>query len=139
MAMGRRGTALYAAPQTPVILLDTNALLWLHRGHPRSRPLTRSAARLYLSPATVLELQILVEVGRMRLKPRATVSDLVKDDRWMLDDPPAARWFERALAASWTRDPFDRLIVAHAQLRGWRIATGDAAILQHSAGRCMEL
>jgi hypothetical protein len=29
--------------------------------------------------------------------------------------------------------------VAHAQLRGWRIATGDAVILEHSAARCLEL
>jgi PIN domain nuclease of toxin-antitoxin system len=120
-------------------LLDTNALLWLHRGHRRSRPLTRSAGRLYVSPATVLELQLLVEVGRLRLKSPARVSDLVRDDRWVLDDPPAARWFERALAGAWTRDPFDRLLVAHAQLRGWRIATGDAAMLEHGPGPCFEL
>lgn len=28
-----------------------------------------------------------------------------------------------------TRDPFDRLIAAHASLRGWKLATGDAALL----------
>jgi len=122
-----------------LILLDTNALLWLQRGHPRSRPLTRSAGRLYVSPATVLELQLLVEVGRLRLRPRTNVSDLVKDERWVLDDPPASRWFDRALAGGWTRDPFDRLLVAHAQLRGWRIATGDAAMLDHGPARCLEL
>jgi PIN domain nuclease of toxin-antitoxin system len=121
-----------------LILLDTNALIWLHRGHPRSRPLQRRG-RLYVSPATVLELQLLVEVGRLRLKPPAAVLDLVVDERWMLDDPPAARWFEHALGAGWTRDPFDRLLVAHAELRGWRIATGDAAILAHVAGRGFEL
>jgi PIN domain nuclease of toxin-antitoxin system len=122
-----------------LILLDTHALLWLHRGHPRSRPLERSAGRLFVSPASLLELQLLVEVGRLRLKARARVTDLVATDRWLLDDPPAARWFEAALGAGWTRDPFDRLLVAHAQLRGWRIATGDAAILEHGAARCLEL
>src|SRR5262245_31273643 len=29
----------------------------------------------------------------------------------------------------WTRDPFDRLLVAHARLRGWRIATSDSEML----------
>jgi PIN domain nuclease of toxin-antitoxin system len=82
---------------------------------------------------------LLVEVGRLRLRARAGVTDVANDERWLLDDPPAARWFQGALAAGWTRDPFDRLLVAHAQLRGWRIATGDAAILAHSAGRCLEL
>ena len=139
MAVGQRGAAVHGAAETPLILLDTNAVLWLHCGHPRSRPLLRCAGRLYVSPVTVLELQLLVEVGRLRLKPPASVSDLAKDERWVLDDPPASRWFERALAAGWTRDPFDRLLVAHAQLRGWRIATGDAAIIERGSGRCLEL
>jgi PIN domain nuclease of toxin-antitoxin system len=86
-----------------------------------------------------LELQLLIEVGRLRLRAQASVADLVKDDRWVVDDPPAASWFERALAGGWTRDPFDRLLVAHAELRGWRLATGDAAILGRSAARCLEL
>jgi PIN domain nuclease of toxin-antitoxin system len=37
--------------------------------------------------------------------------------------------FDVAVDLSWTRDPFDRLIVAHARLRGWRLATGDRMIL----------
>ena len=47
-----------------------------------------------------------------------------------LDDPPAAAWFARALDLGWTRDPFDRLIVAHARLRGWRLATADTGLLE---------
>jgi len=34
-----------------------------------------------------------------------------------------------ALDLSWTRDPFDRLIAAHARLRGWRLATADETLL----------
>lgn len=139
VGVGQRGAAFRGAAQTALILLDTNALLWLHRGHPRSRPLTGCAGRLYVSPASLLELQLLIDVGRLRLKPQARVTDLANDERWLLDDPPAVSWFEGALAAGWTRDPFDRLLVAHARLRGWRIATGDAAILEHSAGQCLEL
>lgn len=139
VGVGRRGPPLHGTAEAALILLDTNALLWLHRGHPRSHPLTRSAGPLYASPATLLELQLLIEVGRLRLKPRTGVTDLVDDERWLVDDPPAATWFQGALTAGWTRDPFDRLLVAHAQLRGWRIASGDAAILKHCAGRCLEL
>ena len=139
LGVGHRRAAVRGTAEAPVILLDTNALLWLHRGHPRSRPLHRYTGRLYASPASLLELQLLIEVGCLRLTPRASSADFAKDEGWLLDDPPAAPWFERALAAGWTRDPFDRLLVAHAQLRGWRIATGDAVILERSAGRCLEL
>jgi PIN domain nuclease of toxin-antitoxin system len=111
-----------------VILLDTNALIWLDTRHRRARPLTAHPEPLVISPATVLELQFLAESGRLRL-PRSGVEAILQDDRWTVDDPPAAAWFARAAEESWTRDPFDRLIVAHARLRRCRIATGDTAIL----------
>jgi PIN domain nuclease of toxin-antitoxin system len=107
-----------------VILLDTNAVIWLEQGHPRARPLLKDRRRLYVSPATLLELQFLQETGRIRIDA-ASVSALGQDERWLLDDPPAVSWFLRAADLVWTRDPFDRLIAAHAMLRRWRLATGD--------------
>jgi PIN domain nuclease of toxin-antitoxin system len=122
-----------------VILLDTNALIWLEQGHPRGRALARAAGRLHISPASLLELQFLEEVGRIRLK-RGTLRAIAGDDRWVLDEPPSAAWFLEAAALGWTRDPFDRLLVAHAQVRGWRLATGDAALLARLApARGLEL
>jgi PIN domain nuclease of toxin-antitoxin system len=112
-----------------VILLDTNALLWLDRGHKRARPLTAGRLRLHVSPATVLELRFLEESGRIRL-PNRDAGGIAIDDRWTLDDPPAAAWFETALELVWTRDPFDRLLAAHARLRGWRLATSDPTLLE---------
>jgi len=119
-----------------MILLDTNALLWLEGGHRRVRVLASGRQPLYMSPATLLELQILREAGRIRLRA-GSVASLAHDDRWLLDEPPAGRWFDTALDLTWTRDPFDRLLVAHAQLRGWRLATADEAMLAHlpEAGR----
>lgn len=111
-----------------VILLDTNALVWLAQGHRRAAPLASGARRLYVSPASLLEVQLLIEAGRIRL--RATRLDLfADDDRWAVDEPPSAAWFEQAWGLSWTRDPFDRLIVAHARLRGWKLATADSDLL----------
>jgi PIN domain nuclease of toxin-antitoxin system len=58
----------------------------------------------------------------------------------VLDDPPAAAWFDRALELAWTRDPFDRLLVAHAQLRGWRLATADSDLIDRlGPGVCLPL
>ena len=117
-----------------MILLDTHAVIWLDQGHARVGALMRRSPRLYISPATLLELQFLEEVGRLRL-PKGDAQALAVDDRWTLDDPPAAAWFAGALDLSWTRDPFDRLIAAHARLRGWRLATADETLLRRLGPR----
>jgi PIN domain nuclease of toxin-antitoxin system len=123
-----------------MILLDTNALLWLERGHPRGRALARERRRLYISPASLLEIQFLSEAGRVRLHGAANAATLAEGARWLLDDPPAAAWFDRALELAWARDPFDRLLVAHAQLRAWRLATGDAELIDRlGPGACIAL
>jgi len=113
-----------------LILLDTNALLWLQGRHKRSRPLSRWTGRLYISPANLLEIQFLLESQRIRLRPGMRVADLVDDPRWLLDDPPAAAWFAVAQELTWTRDPFDRLLAAHSRFRGWKLATGDGNVIE---------
>jgi len=111
-----------------VILLDTNALIWLEQGRPRARALERAHTRLYVSPASILELQFLLETSRIRLRA-GTLQSLVSGGPWVVDDPPAANWFTKAIDIGWTRDPFDRLLVAHARLRGWRLATADTVLM----------
>ena len=115
---------------TFMILLDTNALIWLDQGHRRTRLLAKEARRLHVSPASVLELQYLLETGRIRLRA-ASLAEFIERGPWTLDDPPSGAWFTRALDIGWTRDPFDRLIVAHARLRGWRVATADTMMVEH--------
>ncbi len=122
-----------------VILLDTNAVIWLAQGHRRARPLERTP-RLYLSPATLLELQFLVEAGGLQLAPGRSILSIGEDPRWMLDDPASAKWFIAAAEVGWTRDPFDRLLVAHARVRGWRLATADRSLVERlSPAECMAL
>ena len=114
-----------------MILLDTNALIWLDANHRRARPLRKQTAPLRLSPATLLELQFLADAGRVRVD----LAEVLSDYRWTLDEPPVLAWMLRAAEQGWTRDPFDRLIVAHARLREWRLATGDDHILQQLGAR----
>jgi PIN domain nuclease of toxin-antitoxin system len=75
------------------------------------RTLLRRNTRLYVSPATLLEIQFLQEAGKIRLKD-ASLQWITEDDRWLVDEPPSAAWFLRAVDVLWTRDPFDRLLVA---------------------------
>ena len=113
-----------------MILLDTNALIWHEARHRRSRPLSRWIGHLYISPARLLEIQFLLEAQRIRLRANTRIDNLVDDQRWILDDPPAAAWFDVARDLSWTRDPFDRLLAAHARYRGWKLATGDRHLVE---------
>ena len=112
-----------------MILLDTDALIWLAQDHRRARPL-RNLQRLHVSPASVLEVQFLVEAGRLRLSAGRSLDAITHDSRWRLDEPPTADWFLAACEFSWTRDPFDRLLAAHARLRRWRLATADDELIE---------
>jgi len=115
-----------------MILLDTHALAWVQRAHRRAKPLVRWAGQLYVSSVTLLELQFLSESGRADIAPLPEFAD---DPRWLIDEPPALPWFQTAFDLSWTRDPFDRLLAAHALFRGWRLATADSRILAHLDSR----
>jgi PIN domain nuclease of toxin-antitoxin system len=86
-------------------------------------------ARLYASPVSLLELRVLEEVGRIRLK--VPLGHIHEDERLIVDDPSSIALFESAAVLPWTRDPYDRLLVGHARLRGWRLATADALILDN--------
>lgn len=112
-----------------MILLDTNAVIWIDGHHSRVRALLKKRGPFFVSPAALLELQFLQEVGRIRL--RAGVSGIADDPRWEIDEPPAIHWFTTAAEQSWTHDPFDRLIAAHAILRGYRLASSDETVLDH--------
>ena len=54
----REFTLRLCKARTPLILLDTNALLWLQGRHKRSRPLSRWAGRLYISPASLPDVSL---------------------------------------------------------------------------------
>ena len=113
-----------------MILLDTNAILYLATGHRRARPLVAFAGRLRASPVSLFELQMLSELDKLRWR-RPDIRRAFDDDpRWVVDDPTIASLVGQALTLGWTRDPFDRLLVAHARLRGFRLATSDTVILE---------
>lgn len=120
-----------------MILLDTNAILYLATGHRRAKPLAAFAGRLRASPISLFELQMLSELGRLRWKRPDFARAFEDDPRWTIDDPAIAALVTHALTLGWTRDPFDRLLVAHARLRGFRLATSDALLLERLEPRAV--
>ena len=114
-----------------MILLDTSAVLFLLAGHRRARALRPHAGRLRFTPVALLELQFLQEVGRGIFTTDRPADAVAQDPRWTVDDPPLSSVIRHALELTWTRDPFDRLIAAHAVYRGWRLATSDGAMIDN--------
>ena len=132
-AGGRPPAATYEATRQALamILLDTNAVLFLLAGHRRARPLRPYAGRLRFTPIVLLELQFLQDLGRGVFTTRRPADAVAEDPRWSVDDPPLSALVGHALELTWTRDPFDRLIAAHALSRGWRLATSDSTMLDN--------
>lgn len=115
--------------------LDTHVVAWLFAG--RVDLLSRAAARaieehdLLVSPMVVLELQCLRETKRVTQPPDVVLGALQADVVLRVCAEPFPAVVRLAIEQSWTRDPFDRLIVAHAALRGRDLVTKDGAIRRH--------
>ena len=117
------------------VYLDTHIALWLYSGQ-TERISERAAAlinqqQVGVSPVVLLELQYLREIGRVAAAPRAILGDLKRRLGLAVEDRSMETVTERALDLSWTRDAFDRLIVAQAALDGTELVTTDRLILKH--------
>lgn len=119
------------------VYLDTHVTLWLYAGEV-ARISRRAAAAindepLAISPVVLLELQCLHEIGRITVAPDTVVADLARRIGLAVLDRPIELLVRHALDLGWTRDPFDRLIVAQASLDGAALITTDAMLRRHYA------
>jgi PIN domain nuclease of toxin-antitoxin system len=119
-----------------IAYLDTNVVVWLSGGK-RNR-LTKEALRLVnradllLSPIAFFELEILYELKRTRLPARDLFEKVAHETGLRLCDLPFATVASAALVEGWTRDPFDRMIVAQAKANGFAwLITSDQQIPKH--------
>jgi PIN domain nuclease of toxin-antitoxin system len=115
--------------------LDTHVTLWLYAGE-TTRISKRAAAlinreALLASPIVLLELQYLREIGRLAATPHAVVAELKRRMGLAVQNRPLDAIVEQAQDLDWTRDVFDRLIVAQAALDGAALVTTDRAIRKH--------
>jgi PIN domain nuclease of toxin-antitoxin system len=119
-----------------MIYLDTHVVLWLREG--LLDRLSRTARRLIeqndllISPMVRLELQYLFEIKRCSVAAHVIVMDLQSEIGLSICDLPFDVVAGKATEITWTRDPFDRLIVANASCRGSRLLTKDANIRRHT-------
>jgi PIN domain nuclease of toxin-antitoxin system len=115
--------------------LDTHVVVWLYAGELERFPLgvrkQLEKADLAISPAVLLELQYLFEIKRLAEPASLVLADLEQRLGLKVSDTPFARVASAALALSWTRDPFDRLIVAQAIVQAAPLVTADRIIRKH--------
>ena len=117
--------------------LDTHAAVFLwagetHRLGKASRRVLEESI-LLLSPCVRLELAFLSEVGRLVVAPDELLGGLVANCGVAFSDDSLAPIVEQAMQLTWTRDPFDRLLVATAALHQAPFVTRDRKIHDHYA------
>lgn len=116
-----------------VIYLDTHVVVWLYAEGAAALPemavqMLEEASEIRISPMVRLELQYLYEIGRVN-QPALIVLDALESSLGLsVCHSPFSAIVREAEAHSWTRDPFDRIIVAHAALHDAQLLTKDETI-----------
>jgi PIN domain nuclease of toxin-antitoxin system len=119
-----------------IAYLDTNTLIWLAQGSldgisPKADRLLKQADLLF-SPMVLLELEYLYEVKRLKFPARDIQQKVEYEAGVRLCDLPFSTVASAALDEKWTRDPFDRLIVANAKANGFAwLISADEEIARH--------
>lgn len=118
-----------------LIYLDTHVIVWLYAGRddllsPRARQAVQQG-QLVFSPMVRLELQYLLETDRITKKPDLILETLGAEIALRPCQSDFAAIVSQALALKWTRDPFDRIIVAQASANQAHLLTKDRTILKY--------
>jgi PIN domain nuclease of toxin-antitoxin system len=118
-----------------IAYLDTHTASRLAHGRPR---IGREAAQLIqraellVSPMVLVELDYLYEIGRLTLPAKDVLRKLEHELGLRLCDLPFADVARAALDEKWTRDAFDRMIVAQARVNGFAsLISSDEKIAEH--------
>jgi len=117
--------------------LDTHVVAWLFAGRLDLLPVGArrrlDAGNLLISPMVELELETLFATGRTAKAGTEVVESLRLEIGLTICDLPFPQVIEAAIGQSWTRDPFDRILVGQAALRQAPLLTKDDLIRQHYA------
>lgn len=118
--------------------LDTHAAIFLWEGKVElfgasSREILEQSV-LRISPMVRLEMQFLKEVGKLKVEPDQILGALGSDLGVTSTSDPLDVLVPLAMPLSWTRDPFDRMIVATALLHQAPLITRDRRIHDHFPG-----
>jgi PIN domain nuclease of toxin-antitoxin system len=115
------------------LLLDTHVLIWWDEGRRLSdlaRRAIETADTVYVSAASAWEVAIKIGLGRLR--PTRTIEEAAEESGF-LELPVTFRHAQRVSGLpALHRDPFDRLLVAQADLEGLTLVTRDPVFEQYA-------
>lgn len=118
-----------------MIYLDTHVVVWLYVGNrsvfgARAQQAINSYP-LLISPVVKLELTYLYEIGRVRTSPPIMLEYLSDRIGLKMCDLPFVQVISAAVHQTWTRDPFDRILVGQAAIQRNGFVTKDRIIREH--------
>ena len=115
-----------------MIFLDTHVLVWLYEGllNKFSQNNLKKLEKndLYISPMVELELNFLYEIKRLKTDGVEIIRNLDAHLGIIISRVDFYQVVEEAYKYDWTRDPFDRLIVANASIFQSPLMTKDKLI-----------
>ena len=116
-----------------MIHLDTHVVIWtagkqINRLSPAVRRLLERET-LQISPMVAMELETLFEARKLKPEPEQVLDIMEREHALSRSEARFDAIIEAARSFAWTRDPFDRLIVANAITDGVRLITADQTIL----------
>jgi PIN domain nuclease of toxin-antitoxin system len=115
-----------------LIYLDTHIVVWFY-ANDKQRFSTAMQTLMNqhewtISPVVRLELQYLHEIGRINPTADTIIGYLVQRVGLTLCSKPFNDVIAKATQLSWTRDPFNRILVAQASLHADLLVTSDQTI-----------
>lgn len=115
-----------------MIHLDTHVLVWVLAGEharlPKPVRVLLETEQLVISPVVTLELTYLHEIGRLSATADEVLAELTPALELVVSTTPFAQVIAHAVNLSWTRDPFDRMIVANSLADDAALLTADRTI-----------
>ena len=120
-----------------MIYLDTHVVAWLYVGDlsvfsPDAKQALNTSP-LLISPVVALELTYLYEIGRLKTPAKVMLDSLSTRIGLKMCDLPFEQVITAAVNQTWTRDPFDRIIVGQAAAQMSELVTKDRNIRDHYA------
>jgi PIN domain nuclease of toxin-antitoxin system len=105
-----------------VVYLDTNVALWLAFGKLNRLSIDAKRAlerfNILISPMVLVEVEFLYEIGKSSAYAQDIQIKLEHEVHARVCDFSFPAVAQVMIGEKWTRDPFDRMIVAHAKANG---------------------